>query len=57
MVTILGPIKGEMACGEYGEEKCLVQANFAYLKNYFYKKNLVKQKFKNLITTGPTENI
>ena len=35
----LGPIKGEMACGEYGEGKMSSPRQiFAYLKNYFYKK-------------------
>ena len=52
----LGPIKGEMACGEYGEGKMSSPRQiFAYLKNYFYKKNLVKSKnLKALVTTGPT---
>ena len=52
----LGPIKGEMACGEYGEGKMSSPRQiFVYLKNYFYKKNLVKSKnLKALVTTGPT---
>ena len=52
----LGPIKGEMACGEYGEGKMSSPRQiFAYLKNYFNMKNLVKSKnFKALVTTGPT---
>ena len=52
----IGPEKGEMACGEYGEGKMSSPRQiFSYLKNYFDNKNLVKkQKFKALVTTGPT---
>jgi len=52
----IGPEKGEMACGEYGEGKMSSPRQiFSYLKNYFDKRNLVKKKkFKALVTTGPT---
>jgi len=52
----IGPEKGEMACGEYGEGKMSSPRQiYSYLKNYFDKKNLVKNKnFKALVTTGPT---
>ena len=52
----LGPEKGEMACGEYGEGKMSSPRQiFSFLNNYFDKKNLVKKKnFKALVTTGPT---
>ena len=52
----IGPEKGEMACGEYGEGKMSSPRQiFVYLKNYFHQKNLVKNKnLKALITTGPT---
>ena len=52
----IGPEKGEMACGEYGEGKMSSPRQiYSYLKNYFDKKNLVKKKnFKALVTTGPT---
>jgi len=52
----VGPEKGEMACGEYGEGKMSSPRQiYSYLKNYFDKKNLVKNKnFKALVTTGPT---
>ena len=52
----IGPEKGEMACGEFGEGKMSSPRQiFAYLKNYFNKKNIVKNKnFKALVTTGPT---
>ena len=52
----IGPEKGEMACGEFGEGKMSSPRQiFAYLKNYFDKKNIVKNKnFKALVTTGPT---
>ncbi len=52
----VGPQKGEMACGEYGEGKMSSPRQiFSYLKNYFNRKNIVKNKnFKALVTTGPT---
>ena len=52
----LGPEKGEMACGEFGEGKMSSPRQiYEFLKNYFYKKNLVKKKkWKALVTTGPT---
>ena len=52
----IGPEKGEMACGEFGEGKMSSPRQiYAYLKNYFNKKNIVKKKnWKALVTTGPT---
>jgi phosphopantothenoylcysteine decarboxylase / phosphopantothenate---cysteine ligase len=52
----IGPEKGEMACGEFGEGKMSSPRQiFAYLKNYFDKKDIVKKKnYKALVTTGPT---
>ena len=52
----IGPEKGEMACGEFGEGKMSSPRQiYAYLKNYFDKKNLVKKKnWKALVTAGPT---
>ena len=52
----IGPEKGEMACGEYGEGKMSSPRQiFSYLKNYFFEKNLVRNKnLKALVTTGPT---
>ena len=52
----VGPEKGEMACGEFGEGKMSSPRQiYAYLKNYFDKKNTVKIKnYKALVTTGPT---
>lgn len=54
--NFIGPVKGEMACGEYGEGKMSSPRQiYTYLKNYFNKRNLVKNKnFKALVTTGPT---
>ena len=41
----LGPEKGEMACGEYGEGKMAsTRQIFSYLGNYFNKKDLFKKK-------------
>jgi phosphopantothenoylcysteine decarboxylase / phosphopantothenate---cysteine ligase len=52
----IGPEKGEMACGEYGEGKMSSPRQiYSYLKNYFDQRNLVKNKnLKALVTTGPT---
>ena len=45
-----------MACGEYGEGKMSSPRQiYAYLKNYFDQRNIIKhKKFKALVTTGPT---
>ena len=53
---LIGPEKGEMACGEYGEGKMSSPRQiYAYVDNYFNKRNLVKNKnFKALVTAGPT---
>ena len=53
----IGPEKGEMACGEYGEGKMSSPRQiYSYLKSYFDQKNLVKNKnLKALVTTGPTK--
>ncbi len=52
----LGPQKGEMACGEYGEGKMSSPRQiFSYLQNYFNKRNILKRKsLKALVTAGPT---
>ena len=52
----LGPQKGEMACGEYGEGKMSSPRQiYTYLKNYFNKRDLVKKRnWKAIVTTGPT---
>ena len=45
----LGPEKGEMACGEFGEGKMSSPRQiYKYLKNYFNNKNLVKKKIGRL---------
>ena len=52
----IGPEKGEMACGEYGEGKMSSPRQiYSYLDNYFYKKDIVKKKkLKAIVTSGPT---
>ena len=54
--TFIGPINGEMACGEYGEGKMSSPRQiFSYLNEYFKNKNLVKEKkISAIVTTGPT---
>ena len=53
----VGPEKGEMACGEYGDGKMSSPRQIlSYLKKYFNQKDLVKSKnLKALVTTGPTK--
>ena len=53
---LIGPVNGEMACGEYGEGKMSSPRQiFSYLSDYFNNKSLVKKKnFSALVTTGPT---
>ena len=42
---LIGPVNGEMACGEYGEGKMSSPRQiFSYLSDYFNNKNLVKKK-------------
>ena len=52
----IGPEKGEMACGEFGEGKMSSPRQiFAYLKNYFNNRSIVKgRNLKALVTAGPT---
>ena len=52
----IGPINGEMACGEYGVGKMSSPRQiFLFLKEYFENKDLVKKKkISALVTTGPT---
>ncbi len=53
----IGPEKGEMACGEFGEGKMSSPRQIlAFLKNYFNRRDVVKhKKFKALVTSGPTK--
>ena len=52
---IIGPIVGEMACGEYGEGKMSSPEDiFSEIKNFLHNKSTNK-KFKALVTAGPTK--
>tara|TARA_Y100000768_G_scaffold375940_1_gene347355 strand:- start:969 stop:2192 length:1224 start_codon:yes stop_codon:yes gene_type:complete len=52
----IGPEKGEMACGEYGEGKMSSPRQiYSEIKNYFYnQKILTQRKLTALVTAGPT---
>ena len=52
---LIGPVIGDMACGEYGEGKMSEPKEIINeLKNYF--ENLkIKNKLKAIVTTGPTK--
>ena len=52
---IIGPVIGEMACGEYGEGKMSDPSIiFNELNNFFLNQNKYK-KIKALVTAGPTK--
>ena len=53
---IIGPVNGEMSCGEYGEGKMSSPRQiYKHLKDYFLNKDLVKsKKLKAIVTAGPT---
>ena len=52
----IGPVTGEMACGEYGEGKMSSPRQiYSYLVDCFKNKNILKKKKINaLVTAGPT---
>ena len=52
----IGPEKGEMACGEYGEGKMSSPRQILkYVENYFNKRDVFKnKKIKAIVTAGPT---
>jgi len=52
----IGPINGEMACGEYGEGKMSSPRQiFSYIHDYFNNKDILKKKkISALVITGPT---
>ena len=52
----IGPVTGEMACGEYGEGKMSSPRQiYSYLVDYFKNKNILKKKkISALVTAGPT---
>ena len=52
----IGPLDGEMACGEYGKGKMSSPRQIMlYLKNFFKQKDYFKKKnIRATVTTGPT---
>ena len=54
--NFIGPEKGEIARGEFGEGKMSSPRQiFSYLKDYFNEKNLIKKNsLSAIVTTGPT---
>ena len=54
---LIGPSKGEMACGEYGDGKMSSPNEiYDFIKNYFQDRNIIKNKnLKALVTAGPTK--
>jgi len=53
----IGPLTGEMACGEYGKGKMSSPDQiFEFLKNYFLDRNIIKNKnLRALVTAGATK--
>ncbi len=52
----IGPVDGEMACGEYGKGKMSSPRQIlSFLEKFFKEKDLFKKKnIKAIVTTGPT---
>tara|TARA_B100000700_G_scaffold308481_1_gene386255 strand:- start:1947 stop:3176 length:1230 start_codon:yes stop_codon:yes gene_type:complete len=52
----IGPVDGEMACGEYGKGKMSSPRQIlSYLEKFFKNRNLFKKKkIKAIVTSGPT---
>ena len=55
--NFIGPEKGEMACGEYGEGKMSSPEEiYRFIINHFLDRNIVKEKkLKAIVTAGPTK--
>ena len=53
----IGPVDGDMACGEYGKGKMSSPRQIlSFLVRFFKKKDLLKaKKLKAIVTTGPTK--
>jgi len=53
----VGPLIGEMACGEYGEGKMSSPEQILeFVKEYFLERDIVKDKnLKAIVTAGPTK--
>ena len=53
----IGPEKGDMACGEYGEGKMSEPKQIIDFLNEFFKKNnyIYKHNLKAIVTAGPTK--
>ncbi len=53
----IGPVDGEMACGEYGKGKMSSPRQIlSYLENFFKEKDCLKKKnISAVVTTGPTK--
>ena len=50
----IGPISGDMACGEYGEGKMSNPSEIFYEINNFFSNQVKNKKIKALVTAGPT---
>ncbi len=50
----IGPITGDMACGEYGEEKMSEPSDILNEVNNFLSSQSKNKKIKALVTAGPT---
>ena len=53
----IGPVSGEMACGEYGEGKMSSPEEiYKFITSYFFERDVVKnKKLSALVTAGPTK--
>ena len=51
---VIGPIKGEMACGEYGHGKMIEVSTIINDLNHYFKTSSKNFKYKAIVTAGPT---
>ena len=51
---IIGPVKGDMACGEYGEGKMSEPSEISDEINSYFFDQINNKKIKALVTAGPT---
>jgi phosphopantothenoylcysteine decarboxylase/phosphopantothenate--cysteine ligase len=51
---LIGPVIGDMACGEYGEGKMSEPKEIINELEIYFKNLKIKNKFKAIVTAGPT---
>jgi len=52
---LIGPVIGDMACGEYGEGKMSEPQEIINELEIYFKNSKINNKFKAIVTAGPTK--